>query len=116
MRDYACLAHDLLLGHQDGWDDDTARIAEAALRLSDPAGPGDDLLVAVAELHRRHSRGRPDGDVIAARPVLDQRLALVPARAHEFFDAILDRLAGDEAAEQELRHHSALAQLAADPD
>lgn len=106
--------HDLLSQHQDGWDGDTARIAEAARRLSDPAGPGEDLLAGVADLYRRRSRNQPDGDAIVGWQILNAMLDLVPSRARAYFDAILAHLAGDPAAEQELRRNSALAQMATD--
>lgn len=40
--------HDLVLQHQKGWDDDEAPmpIADRVRRLTDPAGPGDDVLTA----------------------------------------------------------------------
>jgi len=105
--------HDLVQRHQDGWttaDDD--RTADAVRRLTDPAGPGTDLLDGVAELSRRRARGRPDGTSLRAWHVLAEMLDIAPHRAGEFFEGVLARLAGDEAAERELREQSALAQLA----
>ena len=103
--------HDLVLRHQTGWDEaDTT--ADAARRLTDPAGPGDDLLDGVAELFRRRAHGQPDGEVLAAWRHLDELLDIAPYRAAGFLDEIATRLAGDDVAVRELRTRSALAQLA----
>ena len=53
--------HDLALRHQSGWNEADTRTADAVRRLTDPSGPGDDLLESVAELSRRRAHGQPDG-------------------------------------------------------
>lgn len=109
--------HDLVQRHQDGWttaEDD--RTADAVRRLTDPAGPGTDLLDGVAGLCRRRAHAQHDGDALNAWHLMAQMLEIAPHRAREFYDGVLARLAGDEAAEREVRENSALAQLAADAD
>lgn len=108
--------HDLVLQHQEGWDDDDAPLPIAGLvkRLTDPAGPGDDVLDGVGELYRRRAHDLPDEDALTAWRALDGMLDIAPHRAPEFLEAVASRLAGDEAAERELRTNSALAQLAVD--
>lgn len=109
--------HGLVLQHQDGWttaEDD--RTADAVRRLTDPAGPGADLLDGMADLCRRRSRGWPDGDALDAWHLMSEMLAIAPHRAPEFFDGVLARVAGDDAAERELRERSALAQFAGELD
>jgi hypothetical protein len=105
--------HDLAQRHQDGWttaEDD--RTADAVRRLTDPAGPGTDLLDGMAEFCRRRAHGRPDGNALCAWHLMAEMLDIAPHRAREFFDGVLARVAGDDAAERELREHSALGQLA----
>jgi hypothetical protein len=106
--------HDLLFRHQDGWDEETTRVAAAALRVTDPAGPDDDVLNGVAELYRRRAHNRPDGDAILAWQILGEMLDLVPDRAQAYFDAVERRLGDDDLAVHELRDNSALATLVAD--
>ncbi|MCB7138225.1 HEAT repeat domain-containing protein [Cellulosimicrobium marinum] len=107
------LLHPLVAAHRTGWDDDVASgQADAAYRLTDPEGPGDDLLDGVAELSRRRGHGRPDGDSIGAWRSMSVLLDIAPFRAREFYDAVASRLEGDEAALHDLREGSALAQLA----
>lgn len=103
--------HPLVLRHQDGWDlPGGVRAADAARRLTDPAGPGDDLLDSVAELYRRRAHGTPDGEALAAAQLLGELTDLAPHRAGEFLDAVLARLEGNERAVHQLLHNSALAQ------
>jgi HEAT repeats len=106
--------HELVLQHQTGWEDDHAATADLVRRLTDPAGPGDDVLDGVAELYRRRANGRADDDAIDAWRTLDRMIDIAPHRAAEFMEAAASRLAGDEAAERELRTNSAMAQLAAE--
>lgn len=107
--------HDLVRQHQDGWDDeDGARTAQLALRLTDPTGPGEDVFDGVAELSRRRAHGEPDGEALAAWHLMHRLLGIAPRRAGEFFRAVLARLEGDDAAQRELRENSALAQDAHD--
>jgi hypothetical protein len=101
--------HDLVLRHQAGWDD--AGTADAVRRLTDPRGPGDDVLDGVAELYRRRAHGRPDGDALSAWQLLADMLDIAPHRAGEFFGEVLARLDGDDAALREVRTSSTLAQL-----
>ncbi|MPQ96651.1 hypothetical protein GB931_01695 [Modestobacter sp. I12A-02628] len=102
--------HALVLRHQEGWDDDgPGGLADAVRRLTDPAGPGDDVLDGMAELCRRRGRGQPDGDALGSWRVLLAMLELAPHRAGPVFDAVLARLDGDDAAVAAL-HGSALAQ------
>jgi len=104
--------HDLVQRHQSDWSTETeARTAEAVLRLTDPAGPGDDLFDEVAKMYRRRARGLPDGDSSAAWQHLAEMLDVAPHRATEFLQAVLTRVAGDTATENEVRERSALAQL-----
>ncbi|WP_435738617.1 HEAT repeat domain-containing protein [Cellulosimicrobium sp. PMB13] len=105
--------HPLVAAHRSGWDDPAAALqADAACRLTDPRGPGDDLLDGVADLYRRRASGMPDGPGIRAWTLLDVLLDIAPHRAPELDDAIAARLAGDPAALRELRESSVLAQLA----
>lgn len=107
--------HELVQRHRFGWSSaDGARTAEVVSRLTDPAGPGEDVLDGVAQLCRRRAHGQPDGDAIAAWHLMDEMLDIAPHRAQPFLDAVLDRLADDKAAEREARDGSALAQLAAE--
>ncbi len=105
--------HALVRRHQDGWttaEDD--RTADAVSRLTDPTGPGTELLDSIAELCRRRARGQHDGDALNAWHLMAEMLDIAPHRAPDFFEGVLTRLAGDEAAQRELRERSALAQLA----
>ena len=107
--------HEQVLRHQIGWSTAAdARTADAVRRLTDPAGPGDDVLDGVAELSRRRAHGRPDGDALAAWQLMMEMLDMAPRRVREFHDAVVERLAGDEAAQRDAREGSALAQLAAE--
>lgn len=106
--------HELVQRHQAGWaTDEEMRAADAVRRLTDPAGPGRDVLDGVADLARRRAHGRPDGDALAAWRLMSEMLDIAPDRAREFFEGVLTRLVDDEAAERELRDGSALSQLAA---
>ncbi|WP_251153392.1 HEAT repeat domain-containing protein [Cellulosimicrobium sp. Marseille-Q4280] len=105
--------HPLVMTHRSGWDDPAAALqADAACRLTDSRGPGDDLLDGVADLYRRRASGMRDGDGIRAWSLMDVLLDVAPHRAPELYDAVAARLAGDEPALAELRQASALAQLA----
>lgn len=105
--------HELVVWHRDGWGDpDDALAAEVACRLTDPDGPGEDVLAGVADLYRRRAHGRPEGDALVAWRLMDRMLDVAPYRARQFFDQVLARLWHDEAAVRELRERSALAQLA----
>lgn len=105
--------HDLVQRHRFGWRSaDGATTAEVVSRLTDPAGPGDDVLEGVAQLYRRRAHGHPDGDAVAAWHLMNEMLDIAPHRAPGFLDAVLDRLADDKAAHREARERSALAQLA----
>lgn len=108
--------HPLLALHLDGWDEEPVSCAEVAFRLTDPAGPGDDVVEGVAELYRR--RVDPHGDVedLTAWNTMDAMLDLAPHRAPEFLVAVLQRLDGDPSAQRHVRSSSALAQLAAEHD
>ena len=107
--------HDLVQRHQAGWaTDQDRRTADAVRRLTDPAGPGADVLDGVAQLHRRRAHGRADGDALGSWHLMSEMLDIAPHRAREFLEGVLTQLAGDEAAERELRERSALAQLAAE--
>jgi hypothetical protein len=105
--------HDLVMLHQMGWDNDDT--ADLARRLTDPAGPGDDILDAAAELYRRRAHGEPDGDSIRGWHVMNAMLDIAPQRAPEFLELVASRLEGDAPAEIQLRTHSVLAQLATEP-
>lgn len=105
--------HDLVLEHQDAWSAaNDPQTAEAVRRLTDPAGPGADLLDGVTELYRRRAHGRPDGDALSAWRLMDEMLDMAPHRAPEFFAGVLARADGDPTTEIELRERSALAQIA----
>lgn len=107
--------HELVLRHQHGWDDPQgASVAEAALRLTDPNGPGSDLVEGVAELIRRRSQGHSDGDADASWALMDEMLDIAPFRAPEMYNLVRQRLNGDEAAIRHLENQTSLAQLAAE--
>ncbi|MBB2924857.1 HEAT repeat domain-containing protein [Cellulomonas cellasea] len=108
--------HPLVLRHQTGWDDsDAARTAEMARRLTDPDGPGDDVLDGAAALYRVRAHGGDDAEEhLAAIRLLQDMTDLASHRADEFLAAVLARLEGDDAAQDEVRHRSAIAQDALD--
>ncbi|MFC3689963.1 HEAT repeat domain-containing protein [Aquipuribacter hungaricus] len=107
--------HELVLDHLDGWDDtETADTADAARRLTDPDGIGNDVVEGVAELYRRRAHGLAEGDALTASQTMWRLLDIAPHRAVEFYDAVAARLKGDSAATYQLRERSSLAQLAAD--
>ncbi|TQK68448.1 hypothetical protein [Nocardioides sp. SLBN-35] len=58
--------------------------ADAAGRLTDPAGPGLDVLDGVARLYRRRVNGHPDGDALAAWDVMNAILDIAPHRAPQW--------------------------------
>jgi HEAT repeat protein len=105
--------HDLVLRHQEGWHDRKAsRIADAALRLTDPEGPGRDVVASVAELYRRRAHGLPDGDALWGWEVMDTMLDIAPDRARGFLWAVLAGLDSDPDAHEEVSQRSELAALA----
>lgn len=104
--------HDLVCRHLEGWQDgDDALTADAAARLTDPTGPGEDVLTGVAELYRRRAHALPDSDAMPAWHLMSRMLDLAPHRAADFFHDVLSAL-DDEAAREELESNSALAQMA----
>jgi hypothetical protein len=107
--------HDLVLQHVDGWAyAGSMSMADAARRLTDPAGVGEDVVDAVAELYRRRAHGQPVEEALSGAQTMWRMLDIAPHRAVEFYDAVAARLTGDTAAEEELAERSSLAQLADD--
>jgi hypothetical protein len=76
--------HELVLTHKDGWDDEDTLTVQAVRALTDPTGPGTDLMDGVADLYRRRAHGHPDGEALAAWHRLDMMLDIAPHRAGEF--------------------------------
>jgi hypothetical protein len=108
--------HDLVLQHQDGWDEGkNSGTADAARRLTDPKGPGRDVVHGVAELYRRRAHGLPDGDALWGWEVMNMMLDIAPDRARGFLWAVLAALDNDPDAIDEVTERSALAVLA-DPN
>jgi HEAT repeat protein len=106
--------HELVLRHRHGWNDPVgARTAEVVCRLTDPEGPGEDVVQGVAALYQRRARGVPDGDALAWWSLMDEMLDIAPHRAAEFLDRVLAVLVDDPSAMHEVRTRSGLAQLAA---
>lgn len=104
--------HTLVREQLIGWQNpDDERIAQLVARLTDPAGPGDDVLEGVALLYHRRAHGRPDGDAVAAWHQMNDMLDLAPHRAREFLTAVLAHLQNDPQAQNELRHRSALSSM-----
>jgi hypothetical protein len=94
--------HPLVLRHQSGWSSEEAgHTADLSRRLTDPAGPGDDLIDGVAELCRRRARGRPDGESIEAWWLMVDLLEIAPDRAAMLFDEVRARLGDDADARRE---------------
>jgi hypothetical protein len=94
--------HTLIRGHLDGWSPtDVPRVC-AALRLTDPDGPGEDLIEGLAEWFRQGGPAMDD-----PRPywwdIAHTLLSLAPHRSVELTSAVRDRLASDEAALAALR-------------
>lgn len=106
--------HDLVLPHLSGWDDEASeRTVDLVRRLTDPGGPGDDVLDGVAEMYRRRAHSLPeDASADTAWALMLDMLEIAPHRATAFYDAVLVRLGDDPTAVDELQHHSALGQLA----
>lgn len=105
--------HDLVLRHRHGWGDQgAARTADIACRLTDPAGPGEDVVSGVAALYQRRAYGQPDGDALVWWYLMYEMLNTAPHRAGEFLDLVVTCLAGDEDAIVEVQMHSVLAELA----
>jgi hypothetical protein len=106
--------HELVVRHRYGWDDSKgARTADVVCRLTDPEGPGQDVVDGVAALYQRRARGLPDGDALAWWSLMDEMLDIAPHRAPEFLSRVLARLVDDPSATDEVRTRSGLAQLAA---
>jgi hypothetical protein len=102
--------HPLTVRHQAGWDDEAGRsAAECARRLTDPSGPGDDVLGGVAALLRLRAYGFDGGAQLVWWARMARMLEIAPHRVREFYDAIRARLDGDERATAELRAGLALA-------
>ena len=107
--------HGLVLQHQTGWDDPrSVAVAEAVRRLTDPEGPGSDVLEGVAELYRRRSRDEPEEYALGWWLLMNDMLDIAPYRAPEFLDGVLARLVGDDRSIDEVTHRSVLAGLAED--
>ncbi|MBF5081285.1 HEAT repeat domain-containing protein [Quadrisphaera sp. INWT6] len=108
--------HPLVVAHagdEDAWDADDLDVVDAAVRLTDPAGLGDDVLDGVADLCRAGAAGRPPGRSVAAWEVLDGVLDVAPRRARQALEAVAARLVGEPEALVHLRERSALGVLAA---
>jgi len=101
--------HALTLRHQSGWDRAGQSVADCARRLTDPAGPGDDVLDGVAALLRLRAHGLHGDAQLRWWGCMTQMLDIAPHRAREFYEAVRSRLDGDERALAELRTRSALA-------
>jgi hypothetical protein len=102
--------HPLVVRHVTSWkDSESRRTADAVRRLTDPAGPGEDLLDGMATLYRRRAHGQPDGPALLWWHRTLSLLEIAPARAGEFLDAIGQRLTDDPDALRELRQNSVLA-------
>ncbi|HEV2089121.1 MAG TPA: HEAT repeat domain-containing protein [Cryptosporangiaceae bacterium] len=102
--------HELVLRHVEGWDGAAARMVAAVVRLTDPAGVGEDLLDGLAEWYRNGGSCRPDTDPWWWRVSLDL-LEVAEYRAAELAAAVDARLVGDAEARAVLAS-SALAQMA----
>lgn len=106
--------HALVLQHEGMWTrPQDLRTVEAVRRLTDPDGPGDDVVDGVADLYRRRAHGLPEDDAVTWWHRMDAMLDIAPGRAPQFLAGVLDRLTGDEPALRQVRERSALAQLAA---
>lgn len=96
--------HELVLRHRTGWarpEDD--RTADAACRLTDPLGPGEDVLQGAADMLRRAAR---DLERSAQTPfwlLFLELTTIAPHRSDELYGAVLERLVGDELASRHLR-------------
>jgi hypothetical protein len=106
--------HPLVLRHQEGWDGADVRTMDVVRRLTDPAGPGEDMIDGVADLYRRRAHGLEDGDAIEAWHLMDELLDIAPWRGRELLDQVISRLAADPAAQEEVRQRSVLARIAAE--
>ncbi|WP_421742096.1 HEAT repeat domain-containing protein [Cellulomonas sp.] len=102
--------HALTLRHQSRWDDQAGEsVADCARRLTDPTGPGEDVLDGVAALLRLRAHGfHGDAQLVWWR-CMTQMLDIAPHRAREIYDAVRSRLEGDELALAELRTSAARA-------
>jgi len=108
--------HPLVLAHaadEDAWDAEDLDVVDAVVRLTDPAGLGDDVLDGVADLCRAGAEGRRPGRAAAAWELLDGVLDVAPRRARQALEAVAARLAGEPAALVHLRERSALGTIAA---
>lgn len=104
--------HPLVLQHLSGWPDVVADVADCARRLTDPSGPGDDVIEGVAALVRLRAHGFNGDAQLRWWRLMSDLLDIAPHRAPEFYDAVAARLDGDEDAMTELRTGSGLADAA----
>lgn len=103
--------HPLVMQHQEGWDDLEAATANAARRLTDPAGPGDDIIDGVAELYRGRAHADRDAERwLWAWTSMLSVLEMAPHRGRGFLWAVLAKLDGEPDALDEVRTHSVLAE------
>jgi hypothetical protein len=86
--------HELVLEHAQGWPDNDAVEVEAVVRLTDPAGLGQDLIRGLAEYFRRQAQGRAS-EVANWWPLVNDMLELAPHRTAELSWAVLPYLADD---------------------
>lgn len=103
--------HPFVLRHLDGWDEADSQTVDAVRRLTDPAGPGADLFRGVAGLYREGGCERSTIEPLEAWHLMMEMLDIAPDRTQELFDAVLTRVAGDEAAQHRLRTQSALSTM-----
>lgn len=107
--------HDLVLRHQDGWPQDKdIDVADLVRRLTDPDGPGQDVINGVAQLYIARAAGDTDDHDLGAWQTMADMLDIAPHRAQELFELVLERLDDHPDARQQLQERSLLAQLAAD--
>jgi hypothetical protein len=95
--------HDLALRHRTGWSREDERTAEAVCRLTDPLGPGEDVLQGTATVLRRVSRGLDQGRQQARWLLFLEMTEIADHRSDELYGAVLERLAGDERAAHHVR-------------
>jgi HEAT repeat protein len=105
--------HPLLAGHIDGWDSpDAARTAQAAWRLTDPAGLGQDLTTGLADAVRAIAAGEREN--LGDDPWWDLYVVIddiAPERLNTVAADVDAALAGNRAARQALRKLSLGEQL-----
>ncbi|WP_169437621.1 HEAT repeat domain-containing protein [Longispora albida] len=99
--------HTPIRGHLDGWAPaDVGRVC-AALRLTDPDGPGEDLVEGLADWYS-HGGPHPDEPQPYWWGIALTMLNLAPHRSVELATAVARKLTGDEAGLHAL-HNSGLA-------